>query len=74
MPCRQATHDVKALLTDFVSIGSCLQVGQIVEVQTAADIHSAGSLKNAAGHIIMEAPDWRIIPAENLVAEFQVIT
>ncbi|KAK9805736.1 hypothetical protein WJX73_003580 [Symbiochloris irregularis] len=47
------------------------QIGQTVHIESSVDIRSAGDLRHAAGHIIMDAPDWQIIPAENLVAAFQ---
>ena len=43
-----------------------------MHVRTSNDIRSAGELRNAVSYVIMDAPDWRIIPAENLVAAFQV--
>ena len=48
------------------------QVGQVVDVRTAGDIRAAESLRSAFSYVVMDASDWRIIPAENLVAAFQV--
>ena len=44
----------------------------MVLVQHSGDMRSAEDLRNAISYVVMDASDWRIIPAENLVAAFQV--
>lgn len=48
------------------------QVGRIKHVSSADDMRSAAQDCNQPGYMVMDCTDWQIIPAENLVAAFQV--
>ena len=50
----------------------CPKVGAVAHVASGADLKAAEALSCTAGFVVMDALDWQIIPAENLVAAFQV--
>lgn len=50
----------------------CQQVGRIRHVSSAEEMHAAAKDCNQPGYLVMDCSDWQIIPAENLVAAFQV--
>ena len=37
-------------------------------------MHAAEKQCHSSGYVVFDASDWQIIPAENLVAAFQVCT
>ena len=43
----------------------------ILEISSPADLKAAQLRKDYQGLVILAASDWRMIPAENLVAAFQ---
>ena len=49
------------------------QVGRIQHVSSAEEMRSAAQDCNQSGYMVMDCSDWQIIPAENLVAAFQVL-
>eukprot|EP00877_Chromochloris_zofingiensis_P009271 jgi/Chrzof1/4598/Cz14g19200.t1 len=57
--------------TGLVSDSSGKQVGCIQVVSSRAELQAVEKLANEEGYIIMDAIDWQVIPAENLVATFQ---
>jgi 3-dehydroquinate synthase II len=46
-------------------------VGRIVDIRSAEDASRASELKDRVEHLIIRAQDWKVIPLENLIAEFQ---
>ena len=54
------------------SLTATVQVGQLVTIVEASDVQKAAELRNAPGYVVVAPADWHIIPAENLVAAFQV--
>ena len=54
--------------------GPAVQVGQLVTVVQPGDVQQAAELHNAQGYVVVVPADWHIIPAENLVAAFQVLS
>lgn len=48
------------------------QVGTVQHVSSGGDLEAACAAAAAStGTVLLDATDWRIIPAENLVAAFQ---
>lgn len=47
------------------------KVGELIEVSSNEDLKRAYALKDKVEHLMVEAKDWRVIPLENLIAEFQ---
>lgn len=47
-------------------------VGSICMVARGEDVKAAEAECERSDYVIMDALDWKIIPAENLVAAFQV--
>lgn len=47
------------------------RIGELVQVRSNDDLKRASSLKDKVEHVVVEAKDWRVIPLENLIAEFQ---
>eukprot|EP00879_Flechtneria_rotunda_P030630 GHRR01033291.1.p1 GENE.GHRR01033291.1~~GHRR01033291.1.p1 ORF type:complete len:315 (+),score=113.06 GHRR01033291.1:588-1532(+) len=47
------------------------KVGQLLQVSSKAAINAAAAAAQQPGYLIMDATDWKVIPAENLVAAFQ---
>ena len=47
------------------------KVGELVEIRSPADLAKASALKDKVESILIEAKDWKVIPLENLIAEFQ---
>lgn len=45
--------------------------GKIIEINRPDDLAKASALKGKIDHILIAANDWKIIPLENLIAEFQ---
>ncbi len=43
----------------------------MVRIRSAEDLREAESLADYEGVVLMDAADWKIIPAENLVAALQ---
>ena len=51
-----------------------MQIGHVCQVSSAKEMHAAEKLCHRSGYVVFDASDWQIIPAENLVAAFQVGT
>lgn len=49
-----------------------LQVGFRQHVTSAEDMQSAAAYCDQPGFFVLDCTDWQIIPAENMVATFQV--
>lgn len=47
------------------------KVGEIVEINRPDDQKIASALKNKLEFLLIAANDWKVIPLENLIAEFQ---
>lgn len=49
------------------------QLGVVVKVASKRDMDAAEKLANSSGYVVMDcdAAEWKVIPAENLVAAFQ---
>jgi 3-dehydroquinate synthase II len=47
------------------------RVGQMVEISSSDDLDRASSLKGKVENIVVKASDWKVIPLENLIADFQ---
>eukprot|EP00878_Enallax_costatus_P032812 GHUV01036105.1.p1 GENE.GHUV01036105.1~~GHUV01036105.1.p1 ORF type:complete len:487 (+),score=137.32 GHUV01036105.1:487-1947(+) len=47
------------------------KVGQRMVVASKADLQAAEAAARQPGYLVMDATDWKVIPAENLVATFQ---
>ncbi len=45
--------------------------GKLVEVRSAEDLRRASDLKGKVEFVAISAKDWKVIPLENLIAEFQ---
>ncbi|MBC7108861.1 MAG: 3-dehydroquinate synthase II [Methanomassiliicoccales archaeon] len=46
-------------------------VGQVLTIKKADDLRKASELKDKIEFIVIKTLDWKIIPLENLIAEFQ---
>ena len=67
--CRADSHRFAGLCASWLVE---TQVGQVVQLSDAKDIAAAAGLCDAPGFVACRPADWQIIPAENLVAAFQV--
>jgi 3-dehydroquinate synthase II len=47
------------------------KVGEIVQIRSNDDLVRASSLKGKVENVLIEAKDWKVIPLENLIADFQ---
>ena len=47
------------------------RIGEHVEVRSSEDLRKASLLKDKVEHVLISAKDWKVIPLENLIAEFQ---
>jgi len=47
------------------------KIGELVEVRSPEDLAKAMALKDKAESVLIEAKDWKVIPLENLIADFQ---
>jgi 3-dehydroquinate synthase II len=47
------------------------KVGEIVQIRSNDDLVRASSLKGKVENLLIEAKDWKVIPLENLIADFQ---
>lgn len=46
-------------------------IGRILEISSSDDLDKASTLKGKVELLIVRATDWKVIPLENLIAEFQ---
>ncbi|WP_019176510.1 3-dehydroquinate synthase II, partial [Methanomassiliicoccus luminyensis] len=47
------------------------RMGTIVLINKPEDLQKASAQKNKVKHLVIAARDWKVIPLENLIAEFQ---
>jgi 3-dehydroquinate synthase II len=47
------------------------KIGEIVQIRSNDDLVRASSLKGKVENVLIEAKDWKVIPLENLIADFQ---
>ena len=47
------------------------KVAEIVQIRSNADLARASALKGRTDNVLIEAKDWKVIPLENLIADFQ---
>ena len=47
------------------------KIGELVEVRSPEDLAKAMALKDKVESVLIEAKDWKVIPLENLIADFQ---
>lgn len=47
------------------------KMGTIVLINKPEDLQKASAQKNKVKHLVIAARDWKVIPLENLIAEFQ---
>ncbi len=47
------------------------RVGMMVEINRPEDLAKASALKDKVEFVVIAANDWKVIPLENLIAEFQ---
>jgi 3-dehydroquinate synthase II len=47
------------------------KVGEMVEINRPEDLAKASALKDRVEFVVIAANDWKVIPLENLIAEFQ---
>lgn len=47
------------------------KVGELLEVRSNEDLKRASALKGKARYLLISTLDWKVIPLENLIAEFQ---
>ncbi len=47
------------------------KIGELVEIRSPDDLAKAVALKDKVESILIEAKDWKVIPLENLIADFQ---
>ncbi|MDD1747442.1 MAG: 3-dehydroquinate synthase II [Methanomassiliicoccales archaeon] len=47
------------------------RVGEIVQIRSNEDLARASALKGRVENVLIEAKDWKVIPLENLIADFQ---
>ena len=47
------------------------RIGTIVEISSPEDLRRAYSLRDQVKNLLISARDWKVIPLENLIAEFQ---
>ncbi len=46
-------------------------IGRTITISSPADLGAASALRGRVKNIIIRAKDWKVIPLENLIAEFQ---
>lgn len=46
-------------------------IGKLIEIRGPKDLKEASRLKGKVKYVVISARDWKIIPLENLIAEFQ---
>jgi len=46
-------------------------IGKLLEIRSPKDLKEASKLKGKVKHLVISAKDWKVIPLENLIAEFQ---
>ena len=49
-----------------------MQIGFCQRVTSAEDMQKAATYCHQPGYFVLDCTDWQIIPAENMVATFQV--
>jgi len=54
---------------DFIEDGEV--IGRLIEIHNRNDMKEASKLKNKVKYLVISAKDWKVIPLENLIAEFQ---
>lgn len=47
------------------------RIGELVQIRSNDDLKKASALKDKVDNVLIEAKDWKVIPLENLIAEFQ---
>jgi 3-dehydroquinate synthase II len=47
------------------------KIGTMLKISSSADLKKASALKDKVNNIVISARDWKVIPLENLIAEFQ---
>jgi 3-dehydroquinate synthase II len=47
------------------------RIAAVVTIEGPADLAKASALRGRVPHLIISARDWKVIPLENLIAEFQ---
>ncbi len=47
------------------------KIGTMLKISSPADLKKASGLKDKVNNIVITARDWKVIPLENLIAEFQ---
>jgi len=47
------------------------KVGEMVQIRSNDDLARASAFKGRVDNVLIEAKDWKVIPLENLIAEFQ---
>jgi 3-dehydroquinate synthase II len=47
------------------------KVGEIIQIRSNDDLARASALKGRVENVLIEAKDWKVIPLENLIADFQ---
>lgn len=47
------------------------KIGTMLKISSPADLKKASGLKDKVNNIVISARDWKVIPLENLIAEFQ---
>ena len=50
----------------------CVQVGQLRSITSGQELQAMQQGDPAAGCTVLDMSDWQIIPAENLIAAYQV--
>lgn len=46
-------------------------IGKLLEIRSPRDLKEASKLKDRVKYLVISAKDWKVIPLENLIAEFQ---
>ncbi|MDW5563110.1 MAG: 3-dehydroquinate synthase II [Methanomassiliicoccus sp.] len=47
------------------------RIGAVVTISGPGDLSKASAMRDRVKHLIIRARDWKVIPLENLIAEFQ---
>jgi 3-dehydroquinate synthase II len=47
------------------------RIGEVIQVRGPNDLAKASALKGKVENLLISAQDWKVIPLENLIAEFQ---
>jgi 3-dehydroquinate synthase II len=47
------------------------KVGTVLKISGPADLQKASALRDKVKYLVISAEDWKVIPLENLIAEFQ---